>query len=563
MKNLRSNIPRRKRSNFSPIFIPSVARKLDSTSFAASSSNLTRDVAFSCDDSSSMSTNNKSLKKRSFSDRNDDGFGEFRRITRSYSQKFKVELSEVSSCVELCDSSSKKLIRKGDAALRYSDNADDEVSVSVAVSAIEKSEVTTRSECSVFQKEVTNGRDSHKNEENDVVSVSSRRDSPEAKFGTTSFNLSNTTINDGESALKSTNITVNDDETENCGESKLISAEIDLTCSEQLYGGDEVSGYSSAGCTDGNIESSEFEISSGFFTPSWFDSGSQFSERSIGDPTPSPTFQLFLVYRQKFCKSEFDTNISSDHFYKEPSNGTIKLLRPEDEEHEESYQMMKVRERRQVYLHDYAEEYCGMTECGDLVVQQRLQMVHWIMEQSASKDLRKETMFLGVSLLDRFLSKGYFRSKKELEIAGIACLTLAIRIEENQPYNSIQQKLFNVGSNEYSRSEVVAMEWLVQDVLNFQCYLPTIYNFLWFYLKAARSDEEVDKTAKYLAVLALLGHEQLCYWPSTVAASLVSLACLAGDEQSSLQQIAWIHNGSNDKDLPECIESLEWLVQHI
>ncbi|MFS7997976.1 putative cyclin domain-containing protein [Helianthus anomalus] len=524
MKKLRSNIPRRKRSNFSPIFLPSVARKLDSTSFAASSSNLTRDVAFSCDNSSSISTNNKSLKKRSFSDRNDAGFGEFRRITRS----------------------SKKLIRKGDAALKYSDDHDDEVSVSFV--------------CSVFQKEVTNGKDSHNNEENDVVSVSSRRDSPEAKFGTTSFNLSNTTINEGESALKSTNITVNDHETENCGESKLISAEIDLTCSEQLYCRDEVSGYSSAGCTDGNMESSEFEISSGFFTPSWFDSGSQFSERSIGDPIPSPTFQLFLIYRQKFCKSEFDTKISSEHCYNEnePSNGIIKLLRPEDEEHEESYQMMKVRERRQVYLHDYAEEYCGMTEYGDLVVQQRLQMVHWIMEQSASKDLRKETMFLGVSLLDRFLSKGYFRSKKELEIAGIACLTFATRIEENQPYNSIQQKLFNVGSNEYSRSEVVAMEWLVQDVLNFQCYLPTIYNFLWFYLKAARSDEEVDKTAKYLAVLALLGHEQLCYWPSTVAASLVSLACLAGDEQSSLQQITWIHNGSNDKDLPEYIKVINY-----
>ncbi|KAI3793824.1 hypothetical protein L1987_36447 [Smallanthus sonchifolius] len=66
------------------------------------------------------------------------------------------------------------------------------------------------------------------------------------------------------------------------------------------------------------------------------------------------------------------------------------------------------------------------------------------------------------------------------------------------------------------------MEWLIQEV-NLQCYLPTIYNFLWFYLKAARSDEDVDKTAKYLAVLALLSHEQLCYWPSTVAASLDSL----------------------------------------
>lgn len=63
-----------------------------------------------------------------------------------------------------------------------------------------------------------------------------------------------------------------------------------------------------------------------------------------------------------------------------------------------------------------------------------------------------------------------------------------------------------------------------------------------FYLKAARADDDVDKIAKYLAVLALLGHEQLCYWPSTVAASLVILACLAENKQSTYQQITWVYN---------------------
>nr|GEU42912.1 miraculin-like [Tanacetum cinerariifolium] len=62
-----------------------------------------------------------------------------------------------------------------------------------------------------------------------------------------------------------------------------------------------------------------------------------------------------------------------------PGVGT-NLLRPEDEEHEESYWMLKLRERRQLYVHDYSEEYCEMKEYGDLVVKQRLQMVHWIME---------------------------------------------------------------------------------------------------------------------------------------------------------------------------------------
>ncbi|KAJ0669328.1 putative cyclin domain-containing protein [Helianthus annuus] len=623
MKKLRSNLPRRKRTNCSPILKSPIARKFNSSSIIDSASNFTRDVAFSTDSISTVSTNNKSTKKRSFA----DGNGEFRRITRSYSKRMEImaekkktvelELSEASSCVELLNSSSKNVIRKGSVVFKAEaennvyeiensevttrsecsvfpklltdgsgrDNLqvneeNDVVSVlrENTVCEIENSEVTTRSECSVFPKLLTDGsgRDNLQvNEENDVVSVSSRRVSPKPKSESTSrFKLSDATINEGESVASGFEITsyvnnsvtdgtVNDDEVENCGESKLISSEFDLKCSEHLSSRYEECDYSSAMYTDANTESCEFEISSDFDTSTWYDSGSQFSERSFGDTTPSPTFQLFLVYRQKFCKSEFSSKVVSEQKDNQPSNRIVKLLRPEDEVHEESYQMMKKRERRQVYLHDYAAEYSGMKEYGDLVVLQRSKMVHWIMKHSAYKELQEETMFLGVSFLDRFLTKGYFRNKRDLEIAGIACLTLATRIEENQPYNSIRQKIFNVGSNEYSRSEVVAMEWLVQDVLNFQCYLPTIYNFLWFYLKAARAGQGVAKAAKRLAAHALLGHEQLSYWPSTVAASLVCLACLTVNKQSSHQQITRIRNGSNDKDLPDCIKSMECLVQSI
>ena len=58
---------------------------------------------------------------------------------------------------------------------------------------------------------------------------------------------------------------------------------------------------------------------------------------------------------------------------------------------------------------------------------------------SRKKDLQSETTFLAVRLLDRFLTKGFFTSRKNLQLLGIACLTLAIRIEENQPYNRYWQ----------------------------------------------------------------------------------------------------------------------------
>ena len=125
---------------------------------------------------------------------------------------------------------------------------------------------------------------------------------------------------------------------------------------------------------------------------------------------------------------------------------------------------------------------------------------------------------------------------------------------------SVLQKTFKVGINIYSRSDVVAMEWLVQEVLNFKCFVTTTNHFLWyhelpaflsisaeqkgeaytilfkicrFYLKAAKADDRVADLANYLSLLSLLNHKQLSFWPSTVAAAVVALACLATDKESS------------------------------
>ncbi|KAL8161195.1 hypothetical protein V2J09_012684 [Rumex salicifolius] len=155
-----------------------------------------------------------------------------------------------------------------------------------------------------------------------------------------------------------------------------------------------------------------------------------------------------------------------------------------------------------------------------------------IVQTSDTKELHKETVFLAVRLLDRFLSKGYFNNKKNLEIVGIACLTLATRIEEKQPHNCILQKIFHVKENIYGRKEVVAMEWLVQKELNFQCFSPTSYNFL-FYLKAADTKEEVKRLANHLAELAMYDHRLIQFWPSSLAAGIVMLASLAAKRDES------------------------------
>ncbi|KAL8160158.1 hypothetical protein V2J09_001695 [Rumex salicifolius] len=177
-------------------------------------------------------------------------------------------------------------------------------------------------------------------------------------------------------------------------------------------------------------------------------------------------------------------------------------------------------------MEDYVVVYTSTTEYGVLIHEQRLRMVNWIVETSEMKSLHHETKFLAVRLLDRLLSKGFFTSKRNLEILGIACLTLATRIEEKQPYNCVLQKVFHVKENIYGRTEVVAMEWLVQEELKFQ-----------FYLKAAAADREMESLAEKLAEIAMFDHKLLQFWPSSIAAGIVMLVCLAANRDQSCQRV--------------------------
>ncbi|KAJ4960498.1 hypothetical protein NE237_020408 [Protea cynaroides] len=75
-----------------------------------------------------------------------------------------------------------------------------------------------------------------------------------------------------------------------------------------------------------------------------------------------------------------------------------------------------------------------------------------------------------------------------------------------------------------------------------------------FYLKAAKADAEVEKRAKHLAVLSMLDHRHLCFWPSTVAAGLVTLASLAGNHDSSCQ---WVMEERCDQFFEESKQHME------
>ncbi|KAJ8760595.1 hypothetical protein K2173_015262 [Erythroxylum novogranatense] len=341
---------------------------------------------------------------------------------------------------------------------------------------------------------------------------------------------------------------------------RSMETQADLACTEDFSYDDSETAYSEL---HSDLFSSDIYLSD--YSPSVFlDSGSQFSDKSTADSPPTCTYSLLKEFRKQFLRSSVSLDSRRYSDVEAQRSEKFNFVRFGDEEEELNYERMRERERRQLLFHDYVELHCSTKEdCRDFMLHQRLLMVHWIVQQSTIKEFHNETMFLGVGLLDRFLSKGIFKNERNLQILCIACLTLATRLEENQPYNSVKETNFRIGSNLYTRCEVVAMEWLVQEVLNFQCFFPTIYNFIWFYLKASRADTEVEKTAVYLAVLALSDREQLRYWPSTVAAGVVILALLENDQISSYERVIEVHVRTGEEDLHQCMKNLERLLQYV
>ncbi|KAL6505871.1 hypothetical protein OROHE_023250 [Orobanche hederae] len=553
-KKQRSKLSRRRRLHISPIPQPS-----------GSNSHFTAEVSEVSCGSSIASVGNQKLPEF----RN-----EFQRVvTRSYyRKKFKKERTNFDQALEVSDTSCVESCSGANRELKLKNRDVEELGNEGGYVA--KSEVSSAPRCPFFENDEQKVKENESSveitQDEVVLSIPGVREEFRAEIVNSEAEKDNS-LESGTESHYSNEKTIKTSENRASSEElrlpELVALDIDLSCSEQFSSGGVINGaeeeeeevYSSSSSELFHVIS-DSDFASSDYTPSFwgYASGSQFSEKSIGREFSSPTFELFKEFKELFCRSTIVLRTFDDH-----SSHEMNVLGLEDEEDEESYRMMRKRERRQEYAHDYAEEYCIATAYGELVIQQRLHMVHWIIEQAANKMLQRETMFLGVGLFDRFLSKGYFKDGRNLQIAGIACLTLATRIEENQPYNCIRKKTINVGSTIYSRCEVVAMEWLVQEVLNFKCFLPTLYNFLWFYLKAARANEDTEKTAKHLAVLTLMGHQQLCYWPSTVAAGLVILASIATNQDASCRLLTSIHARNKDTDLPECIKSLEWLVKYI
>nr|XP_016472047.1 PREDICTED: G2/mitotic-specific cyclin-1-like [Nicotiana tabacum] len=194
-----------------------------------------------------------------------------------------------------------------------------------------------------------------------------------------------------------------------------------------------------------------------------------------------------------------------------------------------------------------------MTQQFDINERMRAILVDWLIEVHHKFELREETLFLTVNSIDRFLEKQTV-ARKKLQLVGLVAMLLACKYEEVSV--PVVDDLVIISDNAYRRKEVLEMETLMLNTLQFNMSVPTAYVFMRRFLKAAQADKKLEVLSFFLIELCLVEYEMLKFPPSFMAAAVVYTAqCTLYGVKQWNKTCEW-HTSYSEDQLLECSRSI-------
>jgi len=199
-----------------------------------------------------------------------------------------------------------------------------------------------------------------------------------------------------------------------------------------------------------------------------------------------------------------------------------------------------------------------MDQQKDINAKMRAILIDWLVEVHMKYQLRPETLFLTVNLIDRYLSQMSV-VRKRLQLVGVAAMLIASKFEEIDP-PKVNDFVY-ITDNAYTRDDILLMECTMLTTLGFNIVVPTPAHFLDRLQGANQCDSLHREVSQYLLELALLDLSMARHSPS----HLVSAALLLSNELLG-RRPAWPaamaqHTRHSERALRECAENLWELVE--
>ncbi|MEW5306207.1 MAG: hypothetical protein WDW36_008690 [Sanguina aurantia] len=169
-------------------------------------------------------------------------------------------------------------------------------------------------------------------------------------------------------------------------------------------------------------------------------------------------------------------------------------------------------------------------------------LVDWLVEVHLKFKLMSETLFLTVNLIDRFLDMKQVTTRN-LQLVGVTAMLIGSKYEEI--WAPEVRDFVYISDKAYTREQILSMEKLMLNTLKFNLTVPTQYNFMARYLKAAgvHMDKSVTMLASYLGELSLPDYSMLQHSYSMLSAASVYVAMRALNKDDPYPHTLARHSG--------------------
>lgn len=185
----------------------------------------------------------------------------------------------------------------------------------------------------------------------------------------------------------------------------------------------------------------------------------------------------------------------------------------------------------------------------DINEKMRAILIDWLIEVHYKFELMDETLFLAINLIDRFLERCTVVRKK-LQLVGVTAMLLACKYEEVSV--PLVEDFVLISDNAYTRIEVLDMEKLMVNTLQFNMSVPTPYMFMKRFLKAALSDKKLELLSFFIIEVCLVEYEMLRFPPSLLAAAAIYTAQCSLYQFKQWSKTSEWHTSYTEDQLLEC-----------
>ncbi|XP_017970209.1 PREDICTED: G2/mitotic-specific cyclin-2 isoform X2 [Theobroma cacao] len=205
------------------------------------------------------------------------------------------------------------------------------------------------------------------------------------------------------------------------------------------------------------------------------------------------------------------------------------------------------------YYRETEVSYCVspnyMDRQFDINEKMRAILIDWLIEVHYKFQLMDETLFLTINLIDRFLERCTVIRKK-LQLVGMTAMLLACKYEEVSV--PLVEDFVLISDKAYTRKDVLDMEKLMVNTLQFSMSVPTPYVFIRRFLKAAQSDKKLEFLSFFLIELCLVEYEMLKFPPSLLAAAAIYTAQCSICRFKNWSKTSECHTKYSEDQLLEC-----------